>query len=59
MTGSLATLLWLTALRREGHAVGTLQFLRVGMLVTPPALLAALAVLANLRAANLRAAGGS
>ncbi|AOZ10117.1 arsenic transporter [Cupriavidus malaysiensis] len=46
VTGSLATLLWLTALRREGHAVGTLQFLRVGMLVTPPALLAALAVLA-------------
>jgi len=45
VTGSLATLLWLTALRREGHAVGTLQFLRMGMLVMPPALLAALAVL--------------
>jgi len=45
VTGSLATLLWLTALRREGHAVGTLQFLRMGMLVMPPALLAALAML--------------
>ncbi|WP_423199944.1 MULTISPECIES: arsenic transporter [unclassified Cupriavidus] len=45
VTGSLATLLWLTALRREGHLVTAGQFLRLGALVTPPALLAALAVL--------------
>lgn len=45
VTGSLATLLWLTALRRDGHMVSAAQFLRMGAVVMPPALIAALAVL--------------
>ncbi len=45
VTGSLATLLRLTALRREGHAVGAGTFLKTGALVMPLALLPALAVL--------------
>ncbi len=44
VTGSLATILWLTALRREGVAVSFWRFLKVGVLVMPPALVAALAV---------------
>jgi len=43
VTGSLATILWLNALRREGHKVSALAFLKVGMIVMPPALLLALA----------------
>jgi arsenical pump membrane protein len=43
VTGSLATILWLLALRREKIEVTTWQFLRLGMVVTPPALVAALA----------------
>lgn len=46
VTGSLATILWLIALRREGEAVTAWQFLKLGMIVMPPALLAALAALA-------------
>jgi arsenical pump membrane protein len=42
ITGSLATILWLTAIRREGEAVGFLEFLKVGALVMPPALLLAI-----------------
>jgi arsenical pump membrane protein len=42
VTGSLATLLWLAALRREKIEVSAWRFFKVGMLVTPPALLAAL-----------------
>ncbi|MBS0640219.1 MAG: arsenic transporter, partial [Proteobacteria bacterium] len=38
VTGSLATILWLTALRREGLHVGAWQFLKLGVLVMPPAL---------------------
>jgi arsenical pump membrane protein len=38
ITGSLATILWLTAIRREGEAVGFVAFLKVGALVMPPAL---------------------
>jgi arsenical pump membrane protein len=46
VTGSLATILWLTALRRESLDFGALAFLRLGFLVMPPALvLALLAVL--------------
>jgi arsenical pump membrane protein len=45
VTGSLATILWLVALRREGLHVGTWQFLRLGAIVMPPALALALAVL--------------
>lgn len=44
VTGSLATILWLAALRREGLRVGALAFLKVGVLVMPPALLLSLAV---------------
>ncbi len=43
VTGSLATILWLTALRREGHRVGAWTFLKLGAVVMPPALLLALA----------------
>ena len=43
VTGSLATILWLTALRREGQSVGAWTFLKLGALVMPPALLLALA----------------
>jgi arsenical pump membrane protein len=43
VTGSLATILWLNALRREGIHVGALTFLRVGLVVMPPAMLLALA----------------
>jgi arsenical pump membrane protein len=43
VTGSLATILWLIALRRDGHHVGALDFLKLGAIVMPPALIAALA----------------
>jgi arsenical pump membrane protein len=43
VTGSLATILWLTALRREGHKVSAAVFLRLGLIVMPPALVLALA----------------
>ena len=46
VTGSLATILWLIVLRREGEHVGALQFLRIGLFVMPPALLLSLAALA-------------
>jgi arsenical pump membrane protein len=49
VTGSLATLLWLIALRREGENVSAWKFLKVGLLVAPPALL--LAALASLLSA--------
>lgn len=39
VTGSLATMLWLIALRREGFAVGPLAFLRIGLAITIPALI--------------------
>ncbi len=45
VTGSLATLLWLVALRREKENVGVWQFLRLGSLVMMAALLPALAAL--------------
>lgn len=45
ITGSLATILWLVALRREGLDVGFWQFLRLGAVVTIPALLLAIAAL--------------
>ncbi|WP_277813993.1 ArsB/NhaD family transporter [Acidisphaera rubrifaciens] len=45
VTGSLATILWLGALRREGLAVGAGTFLRLGLIVMPPALIAALGAL--------------
>jgi arsenical pump membrane protein len=44
VTGSLATILWLVALRRQKIDVGAWHFLKIGALVMPPALLAALAM---------------
>jgi len=38
VTGSLATILWLVVLRREGLDVGAWRFLRLGAIVMPPAL---------------------
>jgi arsenical pump membrane protein len=43
VTGSLATILWLTALRREGIQVKSLDFLRLGCVIMLPALLLSLA----------------
>jgi arsenical pump membrane protein len=48
ITGSLATILWLVALRREGINVTAWRFLRIGLLVMPPALVGSLAML-NMR----------
>ena len=45
VTGSLATILWLAALRREGLDVGFWQFLKLGALVMPAALLPAIGAL--------------
>jgi arsenical pump membrane protein len=45
VTGSLATILWLVALRREGEHVSAWQFLKVGAVAMPVALVAALACL--------------
>ncbi|WP_296267886.1 arsenic transporter [Pseudomonas sp. UBA6562] len=45
ITGSLATLLWLVAIRREGEQVSAWGFMRLGLLVMPPALVAALLLL--------------
>jgi arsenical pump membrane protein len=42
VTGSLATILWLGALRREGHVISAVSFLKLGLVVMPPALLLAL-----------------
>jgi arsenical pump membrane protein len=38
VSGSLATILWLIALRRDGEDVSFWKFLRYGLLVMPPAL---------------------
>jgi arsenical pump membrane protein len=46
VTGSLATLLWLGALRREGIEVGARAFLKLGVVVSLPALAGTLATLA-------------
>jgi arsenical pump membrane protein len=42
VTGSLATILWPIALRREGGVVTAGQFLKLGIVVMPPALVVAL-----------------
>ncbi len=42
ITGSLATILWLSAIRREGEDVGFLAFLKVGAVVMLPALILAI-----------------
>ena len=41
ITGSLATVLWMIALRREGEQMSAVEFLKIGMIVMPPALLLA------------------
>lgn len=46
VTGSLATILWLIELRREKIQVNGWRFLRVGVLVMPPALFLAVLALA-------------
>lgn len=46
VTGSLATILWLIALRREGEHVSGWQFLKLGLFVMPPSLLLATLALA-------------
>ena len=43
ITGSLATILWLVALRREGQEISAFRFLKLGALVMPPALILAIA----------------
>ena len=43
VTGSLATILWLTALKRENVSVSAGQILKLGILVMPPALILAIA----------------
>jgi arsenical pump membrane protein len=45
VTGSLATILWLIAIRREGLDVTFWDFLKWGVLVMPPALLLAILAL--------------
>jgi arsenical pump membrane protein len=45
VTGSLATILWLIALRRERVQLDGLTFLKLGVLVMPPALLLSLALI--------------
>jgi len=46
VAGSLATILWLTALRRECLQIGAWAFMKIGVVVMTPALAASLAVLA-------------
>ena len=45
VTGSLATILWLIALRREHVEISALEFLKVGMVAMPLALLASVLLL--------------
>jgi arsenical pump membrane protein len=45
VTSSLATVLWLFALRREGESITSVRFLRLGLIVMPSALLVSLLAL--------------
>jgi arsenical pump membrane protein len=42
ITGSLATILWLTAIRREGLEVSGWQFFKIGMIIMPVSLIFAI-----------------
>jgi arsenical pump membrane protein len=48
VTGSLATILWLIALRREGENVTPLRYLKLGFIVMPPTLVLSLLALSAL-----------
>ncbi len=50
VTGSLATILWLIALRREGLHVSAREYLKVGLWVMPVGMLAAVAGILLMRA---------
>jgi arsenical pump membrane protein len=43
ITGSLATILWLVAIRREGMHVSGWQFLKAGLLIMPISLVLSIA----------------
>jgi len=47
VTGSLATILWLIALRREGVEITAWEFFKLGLVTMPLALIASLLVLRN------------
>ncbi|HLT18804.1 MAG TPA: ArsB/NhaD family transporter, partial [Thermomicrobiales bacterium] len=50
IVGSLATLIWMTQVRRAGLAVSGWTYLRLGALTTIPALVAAMVLLAAVSA---------
>ncbi len=52
VTGSLATILWLMAIRKEGMHVGAWKFFKLGLVAMPPALLLAAASAALLKHAG-------